>query len=137
MHTIGGVVQPAEQLMVIVPDDTKLEIEATVLNKDVGFVHAGQPVEIKIEAFTFTRYGLLHGTVADLSRDTAPTDQRRDQQNRPALTAYRMRTTGNRTRLATSRISRSMKIQSIPKPARRPLALAWRSPQKLKPAVAA
>jgi hemolysin D len=76
VHTVGGVVTPAEQLLVVVPDDAKLEIEATVANRDVGFVHAGQPAEIKVEAFTFTRYGLLHGKVIDLSRDTAPLDDR-------------------------------------------------------------
>lgn len=68
-------VTPAEPLMVIVPDGPKLEIEATLANKDVGFVHAGQPVEIKVEAFNFTRYGLLHGRVMALSRDVvAPED---------------------------------------------------------------
>ncbi len=81
VHTVGGVVQPAEQLLVVVPDDAKLEIEATVPNRDVGFVHAGEPAEIKVEAFTFTRYGLLHGVVTDLSRDTAPVDDRQQQQN--------------------------------------------------------
>ena len=76
IHTIGGVVTPAEQLMIVVPDDAKLEIEANVQNRDVGFVHPGQPAEIKVEAFTFTRYGLLHGTVVNLSRDAAPPDDR-------------------------------------------------------------
>jgi hemolysin D len=74
VHTVGGVVTPAQQLLIVVPDDAKLEIEANVLNKDVGFVHAGQPAEIKVEAFTFTRYGLLHGTVKDISHDAAPID---------------------------------------------------------------
>jgi hemolysin D len=81
IHTVGGVVQPAEQLLVVVPDDAKLEIESMIPNRDVGFVHAGDPAEIKVEAFTFTRYGLLHGTVTDLSRDTAPLDDRQAQQN--------------------------------------------------------
>ena len=69
VHTIGGVVQPAQTLMVIVPDGSKLEVEAMLPNRDVGFVHAGQLAELKIEAFTFTRYGLLHGQVRDVSRD--------------------------------------------------------------------
>jgi hemolysin D len=75
VHTLGGVVTPAQQLMVIVPKGTGLEIEATLPNKDVGFVHKGQDVEIKVEAFTFTRYGLLHGKVTSLSQDViAPQD---------------------------------------------------------------
>jgi len=73
IHTIGGIVTPAEQLMVIVPKDSKLEIEAMLPNKDVGFVHKGQDAEIKVEAFTFTRYGLLHGTVTSISQDAVST----------------------------------------------------------------
>jgi hemolysin D len=69
VHTIGGVVTPAQNLMVIVPADTRLEIEANVENKDIGFVAEGNPVEIKIETFNFTKYGLLHGVVTHLSRD--------------------------------------------------------------------
>ncbi|NEU12782.1 HlyD family type I secretion periplasmic adaptor subunit [Methylobacterium sp. BTF04] len=69
LHTLGGIVTPAQTLMVIVPKDASIEIEATLLNKDVGFVRKGQPVEVKVETFTFTRYGLLHGHVSNLSHD--------------------------------------------------------------------
>lgn len=69
VHTIGGVVQPAQTLMVVVPDDSKLEVEAMLPNRDAGFVRAGQPAELKVEAFTYTRYGLLHGLVRTVSRD--------------------------------------------------------------------
>jgi hemolysin D len=62
-------VQPAQILMVVVPDDSKLEVEAMLPNRDAGFVHAGQPAELKVEAFTYTRYGLLHGLVRHVSRD--------------------------------------------------------------------
>lgn len=51
IHTVGGVVTPAQQLMVIVPDDAGLEVEARIENKGVGFVQVGQPVEVKIKAF--------------------------------------------------------------------------------------
>lgn len=78
VHTIGGVVTPAQTLMVVVPDGPKLEIEAALPNRDVGFVEVGQPAEIKIEAFSYTRYGLLHGKVRLIDRDTLhsprPTD---------------------------------------------------------------
>ena len=75
VHTLGGVVTPAQQLMVVVPEGARLEIEATLANKDVGFVHKGQEVEIKVEAFSFTRYGLIHGHVTSLSQDAiASTD---------------------------------------------------------------
>jgi hemolysin D len=69
VHTIGGVVTPAEPLLSIVPDQAGLIVEAMVQNKDVGFVHAGQPVRVKIDAFDFTRYGLVNGTVLDVTRD--------------------------------------------------------------------
>ena len=69
VHTVGGVVTPAQTLMVIVPDGSKLEVEALLPNRDAGFVHAGQPAELKVEAFSYTRYGLLHGEVRSVSRD--------------------------------------------------------------------
>jgi len=69
IHTVGGVVTPAEPLMVVVPADSTLEIEATVQNQDIGFVRAGEPAEIKVDTFNFTRYGLLHGQVTNVSED--------------------------------------------------------------------
>ena len=71
VHTIGGVVTPAEKLMVLVPTESGLEIEAVVANKDIGFVHAGQMASIKVNTFPFTRYGLLQGEVMDVSLDAA------------------------------------------------------------------
>ncbi len=72
VHTVGGVVTPAQQLMIVVPREDKLEIEAWVQNKDIGFVDPEQKVEIKIEAFPFTRYGLIDGEVISLSKDAVP-----------------------------------------------------------------
>ena len=69
VHTIGGVVTAAEPLLVVVPRDQTLEVEARVLNKDIGFVRAGQSVTVKVESFPFTRYGVLKGTVISVSRD--------------------------------------------------------------------
>ena len=46
-----------------------MEIEASILNKDIGFVHEGQPTVIKMEAFPFTRYGTLDGEVTEVSDD--------------------------------------------------------------------
>jgi hemolysin D len=72
VHSVGGVVTPAQTLLSIVPADSKLEIEAMVDNQDIGFVHAGQDAEIKVDTFNFTRYGLLHGKVVTLSQDAIP-----------------------------------------------------------------
>jgi hemolysin D len=67
--TVGQVVSSGQSLMTIVPDDAPIEIEAMILNRDVGFVKVGQPVTIKIDAFPFTRYGTLDGTVTTISHD--------------------------------------------------------------------
>lgn len=69
LHTIGGVVQPAQPLMVIVPSGTDVAVEAQILNKDIGFVREGQAVRVKLEAFPFTDYGLVEGVLETISRD--------------------------------------------------------------------
>ncbi|MCP5160238.1 MAG: HlyD family type I secretion periplasmic adaptor subunit [Hahellaceae bacterium] len=69
VHTLGGVVTPAQPLMVIVPESSQLEVEALVLNKDIGFVREGQPAEVKIDTFNFTKYGYLDAEITTLSDD--------------------------------------------------------------------
>jgi hemolysin D len=71
MHvaSVGGVVTPAQQLLSVVPDDDRVEVEAVLENRDVGFVEVGQRVELKVDAFPFTRYGLLAGEVVAIDRD--------------------------------------------------------------------
>jgi hemolysin D len=81
IHTVGGVVTPAQALLVVVPSDSPLEIEAMVSNHDIGFVHAGQQAEIKIDTFNFTRYGLLHGHVLSVSQDAVIRDRQQDRSN--------------------------------------------------------
>ena len=75
VHTVGGVVTPAQQLLIVVPQDHPVEVEAQVENKDVGFVKEGQPVEIKVETFIFTLYGTIPGTVVSVSDDAAPIEK--------------------------------------------------------------
>jgi hemolysin D len=86
VHTEGGVVTPAQALMSIVPAGTRLEIEAMVSNKDIGFVHEGEDAEIKIDTFDFTRYGLMRGRVQSVSQDAIarerPARQGADDQRR-------------------------------------------------------
>ena len=69
VHTVGGVVTPAQPLMVIVPRDNVLEVEAMLPNKDIGFVNPGQDAEVKVETFPFTKYGTLHGKITQVSSD--------------------------------------------------------------------
>jgi hemolysin D len=75
IHTEGGVVTPAQILMSVVPADSHLEIEAMVSNRDIGFVHEGQEVAIKVDTFNYTRYGLLHGRVMSVSQDAITRDK--------------------------------------------------------------
>jgi hemolysin D len=69
VHTIGGVVTSAQPLLVVVPSGGPLEVEAWIENRDVAFVRAGQPVEVKADSLPFTRYGTVAGEVLDVSRD--------------------------------------------------------------------
>jgi len=75
VHTVGGVVTPAQALLVVVPADSHLEIEAMVSNRDIGFVHVDQDAEIKIDTFNFTRYGLLKGRVLSVTQDAIARDR--------------------------------------------------------------
>jgi hemolysin D len=81
IHTVGGVVTPAQSLLVVVPSDSRLEIEAMVSNSDIGFVQSGQEAEIKVDTFNFTRYGLLHGRVLSVSQDAIILDRQQDRSN--------------------------------------------------------
>lgn len=69
VHTVGGVVAAAQPLMQIVPRDAQTEVEAFVENKDVGFVHAGQSAQVKVDAFDYTRFGTVAAKVSHVSHD--------------------------------------------------------------------
>lgn len=79
VHSIGGVVTPAQVLMVVVPIDSHPEAEVMVSNRDIGFVSPGQEAEIKVDTFNFTRYGLLRGRVVTLSQDAITRDKPADR----------------------------------------------------------
>ena len=79
LHTVGGVVTPAQQLMMIVPHDSEIEVEAMISNHDIGFVEAGQSAEIKIDTFNFTRSGRLDGQVISVSQDAIIRDKPADK----------------------------------------------------------
>src|SRR5690606_30724337 len=69
VHTTGGVVTPAQVLLVVVPHEAQVTAEVTLENKDVGFVNVGQSAEIKLETFPFTRYGTVPATVRNITAD--------------------------------------------------------------------
>lgn len=76
VHTIGGVVTPAQPLMVIVPRDNALEVEAFIENKDIGFVKPHQDAEVKVETFQYTKYGTIHAKVTSVSHDAINDEKR-------------------------------------------------------------
>lgn len=75
INTVGGVVTTAQPLMVIVPLDSGLEIEAKVLNKDIGLLAKEQPVSVKVAAYPFMRYGDLEGTIEWVAGDAVMDEQ--------------------------------------------------------------
>lgn len=81
MHTLGGVVTPAQKVLSLVPVKTPLRVQATVANKDVGFVKVGMPVALKVDAYDFQKYGTIPGRVLQVSRDA-----REDQKLGPVYT---------------------------------------------------
>ena len=85
--TIGQVVTTGQPLMVLVPSEGAIEIEALVQNTDIGFVEVGQEATIKVNAFPFTRYGTLDGRVIRVSRDAV--DAKDASQTSDAATASR------------------------------------------------
>jgi hemolysin D len=87
IHTVGGVVQPAQPLMVIVPLEGEIAVEAQILNRDIGFVREGQPVRVKLEAYPFTDYGIVEGVVETISRDAVQPDQQPQREGEGAAPA--------------------------------------------------
>ena len=69
VHTVGGVVTPAEKLVTLIPKDVPLIIKATVQNQDIGFITKGMDVAVKIDTFDFQKYGLINGKVKHIAND--------------------------------------------------------------------
>lgn len=76
IHTQGGVVTSAQQLMLIVPLDKKIEVEVLVENKDIGFIETDMPAEIKIHTFPFTKYGVVEAQILSISQDAILDEQK-------------------------------------------------------------
>jgi hemolysin D len=87
VFTVGGVVTTGQQLMIVVPAGTRLEVEAMLLNRDKGFVREGQEARIKIESFNFTKYGVIDGQVVSVSNDAVSLNPNQQQGGRTAMPA--------------------------------------------------
>jgi adhesin transport system membrane fusion protein len=89
IRTIGGVIQPAQDIMEIVPIEDNLLIEANIRPQDRGFIAPGQPAKVKITAYDFSIYGGLDGTVEDISADAI------ENEKKELYFRVRLRTTKN------------------------------------------
>ena len=66
INTIGGVVTPAEKLISIVPKDAPLIVKVNVLNQDIGFIKKDMISKIKIDTFSFQKYGFFEGKIINV-----------------------------------------------------------------------
>lgn len=76
-HTLGTVVQPGTVLASLIPKDSHLQAEVWLSNKDIGFVHPGQPVKLKLAAYPFQKYGMLDGRLTLISADAQSAQEAR------------------------------------------------------------
>ena len=91
---IGTVVQPAQQIMVVVPEEDSLELEVFIENKDIGHIRVGQSVEVKLDSFPFTKFGVLEGTVSYVANQSI------GQENGGMVFPARVRLAGSKTQSA-------------------------------------
>lgn len=97
VHTVGGVVTSAQALMMVVPDQTSVEVEAWVENKDIGFVYPGQDAEIKVDTFNFQKYGVLEAKLVEVGSDAI------DDKERGLIYRVLLRTKEDKFHLANGR----------------------------------
>ncbi len=69
-NTRGGVIQPGETIIEIVPLDSKLLVEIQIKPQDIGFIRLGLPTLVKLTAYDFVIYGGLRGELSHISADT-------------------------------------------------------------------
>ena len=80
VHTVGAVVTEAQPLMTIVPEGTEVEVEVKVANKDIGFIYEGQQAAVKVDSFSFQKFGTLEGVVKSISPDAIEDQQSKNSQ---------------------------------------------------------
>lgn len=93
-RTEGSVVNQGEPIMTLVPLDGNLEAEVNVAARDIGFIRAGDPVRLKLDAFPFQRHGILEGTLRTISPDAFEEDSPEGQ-----VLTYRARVAVTKTEL--------------------------------------
>ena len=97
VHTIGGIVTTAQPIVGIVPEGTPLEVNAIVMNKDVGYIKEGQRCVIKVDTFDFQKYGTIEGTVEAVNpysmedKDNKDKEKNKDMENESGGYAMRVK----------------------------------------------
>ena len=86
IFTIGGIVAEGQTLMNIVPEGAKMEVEAYVDNKDIGFIRVGQDAEVKVETFNFQKFGMLDAEVSDISADATEDERNKEKDKKYRVT---------------------------------------------------
>jgi HlyD family secretion protein len=81
--TPGFVANPAEPVLKIVPDNS-LTAKVFITNKDIGFVKAGMPVDVRIDSFPFSEFGDVKGKLESIGSDSLPPDQLHPYERFPA-----------------------------------------------------
>jgi len=74
-RSVGSVLRDAEAVVTIVPDRAKLVADVAIASRDVGYIHAGQEVVVKLDAFPYQRHGLLSGELKWINEDSTPYNQ--------------------------------------------------------------
>lgn len=75
INTVGGVIQPGQEVIEIVPKDDQLLVEARIKPSDIAFLYPGQPAVVKITAYDYSIYGGLKGELVDISADTITNEE--------------------------------------------------------------
>lgn len=91
--SVGAVVQPGTVVLTLVPKDEQLYADVAIKNEDVGFVRAGQQVQIKLAAYPFQRHGMLGGKIIHISADASEAGKQASSPNapEPMLASYKAR----------------------------------------------
>ncbi|EKS39951.1 HlyD family type I secretion periplasmic adaptor subunit [Afipia clevelandensis] len=100
VNTIGAVVQPAANLMELVPIDDTLLVEGRIRPQDIAFIRPNHPAVVKLSAYDSSVYGSLHGKVERISADTI-IDEKGDKNER-GETFYRVMIRTEKNHLGTA-----------------------------------
>ncbi len=79
VNTIGGVIQPGQDIMEIVPLEEQLLVEAKIAPREVAFLRPGLPAKVKLTAYDYTVYGALDGVVELISPDTLREERKSEE----------------------------------------------------------